>query len=88
VRYTGIVEPGSKAAFILTPADEQPGLSSAYRGQDFSITMETQWPNTLIDWLRWAVFRRVPQAPEQIILWARGDLFADGKASPIPAVTP
>ncbi len=76
-------------ALIITPTEGKPGLPAAYHGQDFILTSETPWQDfALLDWMKWAVFRRAPQTPVSVILWARSDLFPDGKPGLTPVQTP
>jgi hypothetical protein len=65
---------------IIAPADQtEPGVAVAYRGQDFTWSVYPDWEGALpLDWPRWLVFRDAPQREEQVILWARGDIFLDG----------
>ncbi len=64
--------------FVVTPFQDNPALSSAYRGQDFIWRQTPLWNVSLMqDWIRWAALRNMPQTSETIILWARDDLFID-----------
>jgi hypothetical protein len=64
--------------FVITPLQDDPSLSSAYRGQDFAWRQNPLWSPTLPqDWIRWIALRDMPQTGETIILWARDDLFLD-----------
>lgn len=69
--------------FVVTPFQEDPGLVSAYRGQDFAWTQTPLWDLTAspTDWIRWVALREMPQAGDTIILWARDDLFLDTSTS-------
>jgi hypothetical protein len=64
--------------FVITPLQDDPALSSAYRGQDFIWRQTPLW-NAAVphDWIRWISLREMPQTGEAIILWARDDLFID-----------
>jgi hypothetical protein len=63
---------------VITPLGEEIGLASAYRGQDF---VWRTYPDWLLggNWARWLVLREIPMQSEQIILWARNDLFFDSQ---------
>jgi hypothetical protein len=63
---------------VITPLGEEIGLASAYRGQDF---VWRTYPDWLLggNWARWLVLREMPMQSEQIILWARNDLFFDSQ---------
>ncbi len=62
---------------VITPQAEQVELASAYRGQDFVWRQVPNWQTT--NWPRWIAIREVPTQSEQIILWARNDLFFDSQ---------
>ena len=65
---------------VITPVMDDPGLPSAYRGQDFTWRQKPLWDSVkLPDWIRWLVFRQLPRENETIILWARNDLFPDAR---------
>ncbi len=63
---------------VITPLQDNPELSSAYRGQDFAWRQTPLWEvTTLQDWVRWVALRQMPVSGETLILWARDDLFID-----------
>jgi hypothetical protein len=65
---------------MITPIMNDPGLPSAYRGQDFTWRQRPLWEDiTTPDWIRWLVFRQLPRDNETIILWVRDDLFPDAR---------
>jgi hypothetical protein len=71
--------------FVITPLQDDPALSSAYRGQDFTWRQTPLWNVTAPQgWIRWMALREMPQTGETIILWARDDLFLDSKPSTTP----
>ena len=64
---------------ITTRSQEVPALTAAYRGQDFDWWLRSGWIGTLPpDSNRWLAFRDAPILPDQVILWARADLFPGG----------
>ena len=64
--------------FVITTLQDNPALSSAYRGQDFTWRQTPLWNAAAPqDWIRWVSLREMPQTGETIILWARDDLFLD-----------
>ncbi|HSL31971.1 MAG TPA: hypothetical protein VK900_22400 [Anaerolineales bacterium] len=70
---------------VITPMMNDLGLPSAYRGQDFTWRPSPHWEAvTSPDWIRWLVFRQLPQQNETIILWARDDLFPDARETSQP----
>jgi hypothetical protein len=75
---------------VLTLKDaELPGLEEKYRGQDFVWRLYPDWlgifPPNLINWL---AFRQAPLRQDQIILWAREDIFPGGAADISESVVP
>ncbi len=68
----------STPELVITPQSEQVELASSYRGQDFTWRQVPDWMlNT--NWAKWIVLREMPIQREQIILWARNDLFFDSQ---------
>jgi hypothetical protein len=79
------LDTSSAPNFVITPLQDDPALSSAYRGQDFIWRQTPLWnAATPKDWIRWISLREIPQTGEAIILWARDDLFLDSA----PPTTP
>jgi hypothetical protein len=71
--------------FVVTPLQDNPALSSAYRGQDFTWRRTPLWDVAVPqDWIRWISLREMTQSGETIILWVRDDLFLDSKPSTTP----
>lgn len=87
-RQVSVIEPVSSATLPATQlpsilitnlSQETPALTAAYRGQDFSWRRFPGWAGALPqDWSSWLTFRRAPVQSENIILWARSDLFPGG----------
>jgi hypothetical protein len=72
---------GSPSIVITRQDLEDPGLSASYRGQDFVYRTYPGWAGALpAEALRWLAFGLAPQQEEQVILWARVDLFPGGAA--------
>jgi hypothetical protein len=70
---------------VITAFQDDPILSSAYRGQDFAWRQTPLWNVTVPqDWVRWMALREMPQTGETIILWARDDLFLDSAPADNP----
>jgi hypothetical protein len=69
---------------IITRQEQQaPALSASYRGQDFGWWSLPSWSGALpYDFIPWLTFRQAPTQDQQIILWARSDLFPGGAAQP------
>jgi hypothetical protein len=68
---------------IITRQEQDiPALASSYRGQDFAWWVRPAWQGALPpDLVAWLTFRQAPLANEQIILWARSDLFPGSSLS-------
>lgn len=66
---------------IITNKDQSvPSLSVVYRGQDFIWRISPAWAGVLpADFLSWLWLRQAPTRYEEVILWARSDLFAGGE---------
>jgi hypothetical protein len=63
---------------ITRQAQETPSLAASYRGQDFAWWNTPGWLGALPpDFFRWLTFRQAPLQQEQVILWARVDLFPE-----------
>ncbi|HBG74462.1 MAG: hypothetical protein A2X25_14170 [Chloroflexi bacterium GWB2_49_20] len=66
---------------VILPQDVEIRLASAYRGQDFILRKTPVWYGLPLDgWLRWIVFRKIPEQSEFLVLWAQDDLFLDAGA--------
>lgn len=75
----------SNPSLVITAAEEIPALAETYRGQDFVVNKKTAW--TLIlpeEWVQWFAFRLLPDEKQQVILWARTDLFPGENPSANP----
>jgi 4-amino-4-deoxy-L-arabinose transferase-like glycosyltransferase len=73
----------ARSPMVITPLQEDPGLASAYRGQDFVWRRLPSWNLTgLSQWMQWLPFHQIPQETETIILWVRNDLFPDARPEP------
>jgi hypothetical protein len=70
------LDASSTPELVITPLQDNPVLSSAYRGQDFAWRQTPLWDVTVPqDWVRWVALRQMPTSGETLILWARDDLF-------------
>lgn len=83
------LSPGELPSVIITrQSQEAPSLAESYRGQDFNWWTYPGWRGVLPpDFASWLVFRQAPLYQEQIILWARGDLFPGGVPEPYDETT-
>ncbi len=70
---------GESSVVVALQIQESPSLADSYRGQDFAWWSYPDWTGALpSDSFKWLVFRSAPIKQEQLILWARDDLFPDG----------
>ena len=78
VQIVDVLDLNSNPELVITSLDSENELSATYRGQDF---VWRTWPTWQLDTntARWLVLREVPMQSEQIILWARNDLFFDSQ---------
>lgn len=74
---TPALSAGSSPSLVITRAQNaEPSLAAAYRGQDFAWWVYPAWSGVLPEpFFRWLVFREAALSQEQVILWARADLF-------------
>jgi hypothetical protein len=79
-RFLNSIPIGELPSIIISNEDQpEPNLSIGYRGQGFAWSVYPGWQGALPDnWPSWLVFRDAPQTENNIILWARGDLFPGG----------
>jgi hypothetical protein len=70
----------SESSIVVTlRVQESPNLADSYRGQDFAWWSYPDWGGALPgDFYKWLVFRSAPIRQEQLIVWAREDLFPGG----------
>jgi hypothetical protein len=67
-------------SIIITPQGETVSLAAAYRGQDLVWRRLPNWDDaSLLDSVKWMMYRQIPQRDAAITLWARNDLFPSGK---------
>ena len=79
----------SNPAIVITAGEEVPSLAKAYRGQDFALTRRTSWSLILPEeWIKWIAWREVPSNSDQIILWARADLFPGAEKNAPATISP
>ena len=79
----------SPPVVITLNSAEVPSLSKQYRGQDFVWRLYPGWQGVFPpDFINWLAFRQVPLAQDQIILWARTDVFPGGGSDATGNTTP
>ncbi len=75
----------STPELVISNYAGDPNLAASYRGQDFTWRLTTSWEVAQPeDWLRWLVYREMTQTGENIILWAREDLFINAPRPSTP----
>ncbi|MBU2610080.1 MAG: hypothetical protein KJ606_03915 [Chloroflexi bacterium] len=83
VKETGALSPADSPALVIAPQGVELNLSAAYRGQDFVWYQSPNWDEARPEeWLRWFVYRQMPQQTESIVLWARNNLFFESGVTP------
>lgn len=71
--------PGESSIVVTLRDQESSSLVEAYRGQDFAWWSYPAWGGALPgDFYKWLIFRSAPIRQEQLIIWAREDLFPGG----------
>ncbi len=72
--------PGVQTAIVITPLEDQPSLSAAYRGESFVWYSTPDWTSLFpTDWLSWLTFRQIQSQDTKLIMWARTDVFPGGQ---------
>jgi hypothetical protein len=71
----------SPPVVITLKGSEEPKLAQNYRGQDFNWHLYPGWQGVFPpDFINWLAFRQAPLSEDQIILWARMDIFPGGRS--------
>jgi hypothetical protein len=73
------LDPTSSPDLVVTFPQQDLQLAAAYRGQDFVWRQVPAWDVFSAYSLRWLTLREMPLQPENIVLWARDDLFIDSQ---------
>jgi hypothetical protein len=79
-RFVSTPASGELPAIMITRQEELfPSLTASYRGQDFTWWLAPGWSSALPpNPVGWLTYHEAPVLEEQIILWARSDLFPGG----------
>jgi hypothetical protein len=86
VKEADALSPADSPVLVIASQGMELNLSAAYRGEDFVWYQSPNWDEALPEeWLRWFVYRQMPQQKESLTLWARGDLFFDSGETTSPA---
>jgi hypothetical protein len=79
----------SPPVVITLKGSEEPKLAQNYRGQDFTWHQYPGWQGVFPpDFINWLAFRQAPLSADQIILWARTDIFPGGSSNPTSSAVP
>jgi len=86
---TGLASSASPPVVITLKGVELPSLTEKYRGQDFIWRIYPGWQGVFPPgFINWLAFRQAPLGQEQIILWARADIFPGGNLETSGSVIP
>jgi hypothetical protein len=86
---TTLSSSGSPPVVITLKGTEEPQLTESYRGQDFVWRLYPGWPGVFPpNFINWLAFRQAPLGQDQIIVWARADLFPGGSSPPTGNIVP
>jgi hypothetical protein len=89
-RFESILASTESPPVVITlKGAEEPQLVQQYRGQDFVWRLYPGWTGIFPpDFINWLAFRKAPLGQEQIILWARTDVFPGGDTGATGNVVP
>lgn len=80
VKVVDALDPQSAPPLVITLPMNDLKLAAAYRGEAFTWRQTVQFDSMQRqEWWRWLVSRQLPRQDEQVILWARDDLFPDAR---------
>lgn len=79
----------SPTVVITLKGSEEPSLAEKYRGQDFAWRLYPGWQGVLPpNFINWLAFRQAPLDQDQIILWAKADIFPVGTSGTSGSAAP
>jgi len=79
----------SPPVVVTLKSSPEPILAQKYRGQDFVWRLYPGWQGVFPpNFINWLAFRQAPLSQEQIILWARSDIFPGGGSKTTGSTTP
>jgi len=86
---TSLSSTESPPVVITLKGSEEPKLAQNYRGQDFVWHVYPGWQGVFPpDFINWLAFRQAPLSEDQIILWARTDIFPGGGSGSTGSAVP
>ena len=88
-RFISQIPSGETPPILITHLYQaSPAVSVVYRGQDFIWRIYPGWQGVIpSEWARWMAFRQAPLVQEQVIVWARTDVFPGGVLETMPVET-
>ncbi|MPN19738.1 hypothetical protein SDC9_167110 [bioreactor metagenome] len=76
LKSDSVIGSDDTTSVLISDSDLSPSLNSIYRGQSI------QWKSQIdfsqmdgFDWIKWFDMRDVPETNQNLLLWARNDLF-------------
>lgn len=90
VRALPPAENDASPPLIVGAMEMQGEEFAAYRGQDIALSVHRAWQGWPPNFFAWLLYRQGPTRTEEIVLWARADLFPDAQAvsAPDPEANP
>jgi hypothetical protein len=86
---SGLSSTESPPVVITLKGAEEPRLDQEYRGQDFAWRLSPGWQGILPpNFINWLAFRQASLDTEQVILWARVDIFPGAGSDATGSTTP
>lgn len=86
---TSLQSTESPPVVISLKNSEEPALAQQYRGQDFVWWLSPDWTGAFPpNFVNWLAFRQAPLTKDQVILWARSDIFPDGGSNTTGSTIP
>ena len=79
------LSPDATPELIITTSQDL-SLAAKYRGEPLVLHEAAAWDKaTSADWLKWFIYRQMPLARDNVILWVRSDLMLDSQDTTSPA---
>ena len=77
--------PDATPELIITTSQDL-SLTAKYRGEPLVLHEAATWDKAApADWLKWFIYRQMPLAHDNVILWVRSDLMLDSQDTTSPA---
>jgi hypothetical protein len=76
VIYLNFLPKSISPDMVITKDADFPGLAASYTGQDFVFINSPQTQlYSIMDWLRWAIYRKTTSEKTYAYLWVKSDIF-------------